>query len=152
MYVAGDRADVLLDNVLDAEEGKKYAAYGDPLTGGAPYTIGKGHTGPEVHLGLVWDDFQIEAAFQLDKASAWQGCYDHFEPWFRQLNFARQVVLVAMMFQMGVHRVLEFANTLAAVRDGHYALAGDGMRNSAWGRQTPGRVNRMAALMETGIE
>lgn len=33
-------------------EGCRLTAYPDPATGGAPWTIGYGHTGPEVHMGM----------------------------------------------------------------------------------------------------
>jgi lysozyme len=33
---------------------------------GAPWTIGVGHTGPEVHAGLIWTDEQIDFAFAHD--------------------------------------------------------------------------------------
>ncbi len=51
---------------LEQEEGKMNHAYPDPATGGAPWTIGVGHTGPEVHQGLYWDDAQIEAVLKQD--------------------------------------------------------------------------------------
>lgn len=48
-------------------EGREYKAYKDPLSkDGNPITIGVGHTGPDVHLGLVWSDEQIDAAFASD--------------------------------------------------------------------------------------
>lgn len=51
---------------LETEEGVERVAYADPATGGAPWTIGVGHTGPEVHPGLVWTDAQIDAALRHD--------------------------------------------------------------------------------------
>lgn len=36
-----------------AHEGMRLTAYPDPATGGKPITIGVGHTGPEVHLGMT---------------------------------------------------------------------------------------------------
>ena len=49
--------------LLIAREGKRTKAYLD--TKGIP-TIGVGHTGPEVHLGLVWTDEQVTEAFKRD--------------------------------------------------------------------------------------
>ena len=49
-------------------EGCKLKAYPDPKTGGAPWTIGYGHTGPDVHEGLVWTQKQADAAFIEDIA------------------------------------------------------------------------------------
>jgi lysozyme len=138
--------------MLDRDEGKRYVAYPDPITHGEPYTIGKGHTGPEVHPGLVWDDNQIEFAFQLDMAEAIDDCNQFFQPWYGEMNPARQTVLESMCFQMGAHRVLEFHDTLRAMREGRYVDAAEGMRNSIWGHQTPLRVGLLAKQMETGIE
>jgi lysozyme len=147
-----------IDEMLARDEDDRYAqekaanrfvAYPDPLTKGEPYTIGRGHTGPEVHAGLVWDAAQEEFAYQLDKASAWQACVDHF-PWFGHLNDARQAVLWSMMFQMGPTRVLKFRDTLDAVRDERYAHAAECMRQSVWARQTPKRVIRLAYQLEMG--
>lgn len=48
---------------LILREGKRNKAYLD--TKGIP-TIGVGHTGPEVKLGLIWTDEQIEYALAKD--------------------------------------------------------------------------------------
>lgn len=48
-------------------EGMEYKAYPDPGSkDGKPWTIGIGHTGQEVHKGLIWDDAQIDLAFEKD--------------------------------------------------------------------------------------
>lgn len=52
--------------LLIAREDKRNKAYLDSR--GIP-TIGIGHTGPEVHLGLVWTDDQIAATFAADLAA-----------------------------------------------------------------------------------
>lgn len=49
-------------------EGRRYEAYWDSM--GKVWTIGDGHTGPEVHAGLVWDDAQCDAAALKDEQSA----------------------------------------------------------------------------------
>lgn len=49
-------------------EGCRLSAYPDPGTGGDPWTIGYGHTGPEVRRGLVWTQAQADAALALDVA------------------------------------------------------------------------------------
>lgn len=47
----------------------KLKAYPDPGSkNGDPWTIGWGHTGPEVKLGLVWTQEQADAAFLVDIA------------------------------------------------------------------------------------
>ena len=40
-------------NLIRSKEGLSLRAYPDPGTGGDPWTIGYGHTGPEVHPGMT---------------------------------------------------------------------------------------------------
>lgn len=149
---------------IERFEGRRYEAYPDPLSplaaarragkpteglSGDPWTIGIGHTGPEVHEGLVWTDAEIDAAFTIDLEKAREECLIAF-PWFVTLNEPRQAVILGMVFQMGLSRTKKFVNTLAAVRDGHWAHAAEGMRQSLWARQTPSRVARLAHQMEIG--
>ena len=136
-------------------EGWEHEAYPDPLTNGDPWTIGVGHTGPEVCKGLVWTDEKIGATLAADIAIKSKQVQDAL-PWFDQLNEPRQAVLIGMCFQMGIGSaetgkgLLGFVRTLAAVRDAHYALAADGLRSSRWAKQTPRRANLMARQIETG--
>ena len=51
-------------------EGLSLKAYPDPGTGGAPWTIGYGHTGPEVHPGMVITQDQAEAYLMADVQKA----------------------------------------------------------------------------------
>ncbi len=51
--------------LLIEREGKRNDAYLDSV--GVP-TIGVGHTGPEVHIGLHWTDEQVEEALAKDLA------------------------------------------------------------------------------------
>lgn len=50
-------------DLLIQREGKRNEAYLDSV---GVWTIGIGHTGPEVHRGLVWSDEQIKEAFAKD--------------------------------------------------------------------------------------
>lgn len=47
-------------------EGCKLAAYPDPGTGGAPWTIGWGSTGPGIHKGVTWTQAQADARLAED--------------------------------------------------------------------------------------
>ncbi len=47
-------------------EGCKLEAYPDPATGGAPWTIGYGATGPGIARGLKWSQKQAEDRLALD--------------------------------------------------------------------------------------
>lgn len=130
-------------------EGWKNEAYPDPLTLGDPWTIGVGHTGPEVHRGLFWTDEQITVALAKDIAEKTAQCRKAL-PWMDRLNEPRQAVIVGMCFQLGLTGMLAFVRTLASVRDERWADAANGMRSSKWHTQTPRRVDRLAHQMETG--
>lgn len=130
-------------------EGWKHDAYPDPLTLGDPWTIGVGHTGPEVYRGLRWTDEQITVALAKDIAEKTAQVKKHI-PWFDRLNEPRQAVLIGMAFQLGINGMLGFNRTLGAVRDERWADAANGMRASLWHKQTPRRVDRLAMQMETG--
>jgi lysozyme len=148
-----------LRSQLEELEGRKYVAYPDPLTHAEPWTIGVGHTGPEVHEGLVWDDTQVDLALDLDIAEALQDCREHF-PWFEELNEPRQAVLTGMCFQMGIGHeatsqhpakgLLGFPRMLGSTRDQRFANAAEEMRQSDWAKQTPKRVRRLAHQLEMG--
>lgn len=47
-------------------EGLRLSAYPDPGTGGAPWTIGYGHTGPDVYPGLKITEKQAEDLLKQD--------------------------------------------------------------------------------------
>lgn len=141
---------------LIAFEGLRNEAYPDPVSGAKPWTIGAGHTGPEVHPGLIWTGAQVQAALDKDIASKIAQCRREF-PFFDGLNEPRQAVLVGMCFQIGMGRrgppatgLLAFTRTLASVRDERWADAAEGMRRSLWAKQTPRRARRLAAQMEVG--
>lgn len=50
-------------------EGLRLDAYPDPATGGPPWTIGYGNTGPDVYQGLSWsrEKAEVEFAKRLSK-------------------------------------------------------------------------------------
>ena len=56
--------------LIKSWEGCRLCAYPDPASGGAPWTIGYGHTGPEVHQGLAISQQQAEAWLAEDIATA----------------------------------------------------------------------------------
>lgn len=51
-------------------ESLRLKAYPDPATGGAPWTIGCGHTGPDVYKGLVITEAVANQLLDLDIAKA----------------------------------------------------------------------------------
>jgi lysozyme len=53
-------------DVIVESEGDVLRAYPDPKTHGDPWTIGYGHTGRDVHQGLVWTEGQALEALHSD--------------------------------------------------------------------------------------
>ena len=49
-------------------EGCKLTAYPDPVSGGDPWTIGWGSTGPDIRHGVVWSQAQCDARLVQDLA------------------------------------------------------------------------------------
>ena len=153
----------LIDDI-DAAESCVLRAYPDPLSpagveishgrsglgrSGDPWTIGWGHTGPEVHQGLIWTQAQADAARDLDIKHACDAL-DRAFPWWRQMSDPRQDVLANMTFNMGIVRLSKFVNTLEAMRLGDYEAAAAGMLASLWARQVGNRAKRLAQQMRTG--
>lgn len=135
-----------VESLIASEEGRRHDAYRDTL---GVWTIGIGHTGPEVHEGLVWDDRQIDGAFFRDVAHAYDGLAAGL-PWIDHLDPVRKSYLISMAFQLGVRGVMGFPHTLAALRDQRWNDAAGGVRDSLWHKQTFLRAERCARAFETG--
>ena len=141
---------------LRRDEGLRLKAYPDPLSETEPWTIGYGHTGPEVHAGLVWGPAQAETALIGDIAHACARLDAH-APWWRDLDDARQDVLANLCFNMGwlnaagTHGLGTFQHALEAIRGGRWEQAHDALLLSAWARQVGARARRLARQLLTGV-
>lgn len=150
---------------LREDEGLRLHAYPDPRSAlalaiqegkptaglsGAPWTIGFGHTGADVHEGLVWTLEEAEAALEADVART-ELALDQKMPWWRRLSDLRQDVLANMAFNLGVTKLEGFVHTLRFIHDGLWDAAASGMLESAWADQVGARAQRLAAQMRTGI-
>ena len=134
---------------LMRDEGLRLTAYPDPLTGARPWTIGYGHTGPDVRRDSAWTQAQAEDALAADIAGACR-TLDRNAPWWRALDDARQDVLANMAFNLGWGGLSGFQGALAAIRAGDWQGAHDAMLASAWARQVGARARRLATQMLTG--
>jgi len=147
--------DPILVSDLKRDEGLRLKAYPDPLSGGPPWTIGYGHTGPEVHKGLVWTQEQAETALLAD-IEEHNSKLAAALPWVERLDPARRRVLQNMAFNLGVGTpggtkgLLGFKNTLAMIERGEYARAADAMLKSLWASQVGQRAVRLSKTMRTG--
>jgi len=140
---------------IGRDEGLRLQAYPDPDTGAAPWTIGYGYTGADVRPGLVWTKAQADAALtqQIDQV---QGQLDHLLPWWREVNDARQDVLVNMAYNLGVRGLLGFHTFLAAAQRRRNAAAAEDLlitdgRPTRWVRQVHGRATRLARQWRDGV-
>ena len=116
---------------------------------GDPWTIGYGHTGPEVHEGLVWTQAQADAQLLLDVAKAEQGI-GHRLPWFAQLAPVRQDVLTNIAFNVGVGGLMKWPVTLGHFEAGKFACAAnDLLTEGPWDAQVGDRAKRLSRAVLT---
>lgn len=103
-------------------EGREYKAYPDPGSkDGKPWTIGIGHTGAEVHEGLVWDDAQIDAAFEKDSAKFESAVDKLVTVTLNQFQFD---ALVCLVFNIGI-QAFKDSTLLRKLNAGDYSGAGN---------------------------
>lgn len=101
--------------LLIQREGKRNKAYKD--TKGI-WTIGVGHTGPEVHEGLVWSDAQVMEAFHADVKWAVDAVNSAKQP----LNQNMFDALVSFTFNVGKTAFLN-STLLKLINKGDYKSA-----------------------------
>ena len=136
----------LLDDLI-ADEGLRLHAYADA---GGVWTIGVGHTGPQVRAGLCWTRDACVATLKADLARAERGL-DARLTWWRTLSGPRQDALANLAFNLGVEGVLRFPHMLQALHDGDYALAAERLLASEpWRSQVGARAERLAVQIRTG--
>ena len=135
---------------LKRDEGLRLAAYPDPGSGAAPWTIGYGHTGPEVRKGLSWTQGQAEAALAADVDNVCAEL-DGRLPWWLGLDPPRADVIANMAFNMGVAKLQTFTNFLALVKAGQFSRAALDMLGTEWARQVGARARRLSLQMSTGV-
>lgn len=143
---------------LKRDEGFRDTAYPDPVSHGAPWTIGYGHTGRDVHPGLTCTEDQAATWLAQDAAAVQRGL-DTMLPWWRGPCDARQDVLVNMGFNLGLHGLLDFRHMLMALQRHDYETAADEILDSIAAldeRALAGvgeltRYDRLAAQMRTGV-
>lgn len=130
------------------DEGSSLTAYWDPI--GQCWTIGYGHTGPEVTKGLRISQAEAEQLLEGDLAEAVRDARKYFSG-FDSLVAARKEVLASMAFNLGLPKLMEFKKLLQALEIGDFNKASLEMLNSRWAAQVKGRAARLAKQMRTGL-
>lgn len=125
-----------------ASEGLVLTAYPDPGTHGDPWTIGYGHTGPEVHQGMSVSPSEAEELLRNDLA-IFEAAVSHMAPVCTQGQFD---ALVDFAFNCG-RKNLQGSTLLRLHNAGEYGAASNefGKWTHAAGHVLPGLVKRRAA-------
>lgn len=124
-------------------ESCKLQAYPDPGTGGAPWTIGWGHTGREVKPGLVWTQKQADDALLADLKRFEDGVSSLVSIELKQGQFD---ALVSFAYNVGL-TALKNSTLLEMVNNKRFdlALAQFARWNKSGGLVMKGLVRRRAA-------
>jgi GH24 family phage-related lysozyme (muramidase) len=87
-------------------EGCKLKAYPDPGTGGEPWTIGWGSTGPNIAPGTVWTQQQADERLMADLRQFHQGVLTTL-PMAGEWSGNRQAALVSFSYNVGIGALQE---------------------------------------------
>lgn len=131
-------------------EGLRLQAYPDPATGGAPWTVGYGATGPDIGPDTVWTQEQADAdlADRLEHVNAivTQAVRVRLSP-------QQQAALVSLAYNIGTGAFVA-STLLRTLNGGRYAQACGqfGVWVLAAGRAMIGLIRRRAAEAELFAE
>jgi lysozyme len=130
-------------SLLKQFEGLKLEAYPDPATNGDPWTIGFGHTGPDVHKGLTITEAEAEDLLVEDVHKFEQCVEDALELPATQHQFDSMVVLV---YNIGC-KAFSGSTLLRLFNDGNVVAAQQqfGRWNKAAGKEMAGLTRRRDA-------
>ncbi|MBR8151667.1 lysozyme [Burkholderia vietnamiensis] len=85
-------------NLIEDFESDRLVAYPDPATGGAPWTIGRGHTGPDVYKGLTITQAVSDMLFAQDIRTRGEDIINGLDLELTQNQFD---ALVSFVFNIG---------------------------------------------------
>lgn len=132
--------------LIEQFEGRRHTAYPDPATGGKPWTIGIGSTGPDIGPGTVWTDAEIDERFSADLRRFEIGVNKMLLVPVSQNAFD---ALVSFAYNCGLHNLLTSTLLTLLNRGEPVRAAAEFYRWSyASGRQLPGLLRRRKAEAE----
>jgi lysozyme len=125
-------------------EGLRLKAYPDPLTGGSPWTIGYGHTAPDIGPKVCCTADRAEFWLRSDLADALTALDDRL-PWWRGLPLEAQRVLAELCFNLGIGGLLGFHHFLHSIQTSRFGDASADLMASLWATQVKSRAWRLAS-------
>ena len=136
------------------DEGVRLLVYDDAT--GIPIKPGTHVVGhPTIGIGRALDVHGISMAEALylnndDIKDVQNGLLDSL-PWLASLDAVRFSALENMAFNLGVNGLLQFTETLAALKMGNYDMAAHLMLQSEWAKQVGNRAQRLSKQIATGL-
>lgn len=120
-------------------------AYPDPGTGGKPWTIGWGTTGPDVQVGSVWTKEQAEAALDRELVGKTMGVLK-LSPSLAKASDRRLAAIISFAYNCGLgnYRISTLKRRIDA-GDWNGAAEEIVKWNKAAGRVLPGLTRRRVA-------
>lgn len=133
----------MLKNLLIAHEGFSAVPYLDPV---GKLTIGYGRNLSDRGISAKEALYLLDEDISIfhNKLAAHLCC-------FECLNEARQIALISMCFNLGLHAFLKFKKMIAALEIHDYALAAHEILNSKWSQQVGKRAEDLAKIIREGI-
>lgn len=127
-------------------EGLELTAYPDPGTGGDPWTIGYGHTGPDVHKGLKITNYEAERLLEEDVLKFERGVAKLVKaPRLLQHEFD---ALVSFSFNVGLEALRNSTLLQKLNAEDYVGAANEFLRwNRAGGKPMAGLTRRRKAEM-----
>ena len=133
-------------DLIEHFEGCELKAYPDPATGGDPWTIGYGHTGPEVHPGMVITQAEADALLRQDAEKVAKQVAPMVHVPLSQQEFD---ALVCLVFNVGIGNFAK-STLLKKLNAGDYDGAANELPkwNKAEGKVMAGLTRRREAERE----
>lgn len=143
--------------MLAYDEGIRLNAYRDTM---GILTVGIGHnleSDPageilkrHLNVGDKITEIECQKLFNRDKTHVYHDLDENIKDWSKYA-VKYQFILVNMCFNMGINRLLKWANTISAMRrDDHEAVIA-GIMNSRYAKQVPNRAKRLCELAKGNI-
>lgn len=134
-----------LKEMLIRQEGEVNHAYEDSE---GWLTIGVGRLIDERKGGKISHD---EAMYLLNNdIKKVIGQCDRAFDWYDELDEARKIVIINMVFNMGLGNFKNFKKTISFIEQGIYISASKEMLDSKWSKQVGKRADELSNIMLTG--